>query len=182
MTTLLEMLDQEIAEIQEGTEFATVLAPCPPVEAPGKVTKVERRQIVSGEDTYHLLSITFEIDSEEAREEIKRDKVFCGFDMMLNLDLNNCANMDAKDANEQVWAVDHSSNPSFGILIKWMQSWGWKMPKNFAYFWYYLSDELIGREGLVKVKHRLRKTKEEDVDGNPIKVTQAYISNVVPLA
>ncbi len=181
MATLLELLDQDIAAIQEGTEFATTLTPCPPCQGVGTVIKVDRRRIVSGEDTYHLLSIRFELDIEEAREVTKRDKVFSNFDMMLNLDEENCYNMDAEDPNEQVWAVTVAGNPLFGILVKWMESWGWVMPKNFVHFWYYLPDQLIGREALVEVKHRLRKTKEEDADGNPIKVIQDYISNVVAL-
>lgn len=181
MATLLELLDQEIALIQEGTEFTADIIPCPVIEAPATIVKIDRKNIVSGETTYHLLQIRFEIDSEAAREVVKRDKVFSNLDIFVPLDYENCYNMEAEDANEQVWALKTDESVQLRMLYTWMKSFGWTMPANFVHFWYYLPDHLLGREALVSIKHRLRKTKEEDSEGNPVKVIQDYVANVVAL-
>ncbi len=175
--TLLDLIEEDIA-IAQDDEFATEIIPCPEVEAIGTIVKVSRRAFTSGEETYHLLSIRWEVDSEEAREETKQDKVFVNQDMFLRLDTDNCKNMDADDAENQLWVVDKDANPSFGKLIKWAKSTGFEMPGSWIKFWTELSDEFVGKEALLRIKQSLRKSKELDEDGNPIKVVQAYVASV----
>ena len=145
---------------------------------PASIKSVRRSAFVSGEDSYFMLNIRWEIDSEEAREETRMDKVYVDQSIFLNLDHDSCMNMEA-EAEHQVWVVEKDSNPEFGRLIKWLKSTGWEMPSGWIRFWSQLSDDIVGKEALVRVKQRPRKTKELDDDGEPVVVTQAYIASVV---
>jgi hypothetical protein len=174
--SLLDMIEDEIA-IAQDTEFATESIPCPALEAPASIKSVRRSSFTSGEDTYFTLQIRWEIDSEEAREETRMDKVFVDQSIFLNLDHDSCLNMEA-EADQQVWVVEKDSNPEFGRLIKWLKSTGWEMPSGWIRFWSQLSDDIVGKEALVKVKQRPRKTKELGDDGEPVVITQAYIASI----
>lgn len=177
--SLLDMIEQEI-EIAQNTEFATEAIPCPALEAPASIKSVRRSSFSSGEDTYFTLQIRWEIDSEEAREETRMDKVFVDQSIFLNLEHDKCLNMEA-EADQQVWVVEKDSNPEFGKFIKWLKSTGWEMPSGWIRFWAQLSDDIVGKEALVKVKQRPRKTKELDDEGEPIIVIQAYIASIAKL-
>ncbi len=179
--TLLEMLEDDIA-IAQDEEFATEEIPCPAVEAPGTITRVRRSVFTSGENTYHALAITYLLDSEEAREVTRRDKVYVDQMFFLNLDLEASKNMEAEDADQQLWVIEKSSNPEFGRWLKWLKSAGYEMPVGWARFWTQLSDDIIGKEGLVKVKQSPRKSKTEvDEDGEPVVIVRAMVSAVATI-
>ena len=99
--TLLDMLDEDI-EIAQDVEFSTENIQCPEVEAPGKISKITRRSFSSDGKVYYMLNVRWEIDSEEAREEVKQDKVFVDQSMFLNLDEERCKNMDAQEVDAQL--------------------------------------------------------------------------------
>lgn len=180
MATLLEMLEDDI-EIAQNSEFATESIPCPALEAPGAITKIRRTSFVSGENTYHVLSITYLLDSEEAREETKTDKVYVDQSFFLNLDTEKCKNMEADDANQQLWVIEKETNPAFGRWMRWLKTTGYTMPSGWIKFWTELSDELVGKEGLVRVKQRPYKTKDLDEEGQPVIRIQAFVDAVATL-
>lgn len=178
--SLLDLIEDDIA-IAQNEEFATESIPCPAVEAPATIKSVRRSAFASGETTYHTLQIRWEIDSEEAREETKMDKVFVDQNFFLNLDIEKSKNLDADDANQQLWVIEKDSNPAFGRFMKWLKSTGYEMPASWIKFWVELSDDLVGKEALVRVKQRPRKTKELDDDGEAIVVIQAYVDSVAKI-
>jgi hypothetical protein len=180
MATLLDMIEDDI-ELAQTEEFATESIPCPATEAPATIHKIRRSNFTSGEDTYFMLNLTWLIDSEEAREETKMDKVYVDQSIFLNLDLDKCANMEAESADDQLWIVEKDSNPEFGKLLKWLKTTGYERPTSWIKFWVELSDELKGKEAFVKVKQRPRKTKELDEDGEAIMVTQAFVASVASI-
>lgn len=177
MATLLDMIEDDI-ELAQGDEFATEVIPCPEGVFDANIHSITRRAFVSGETTYHLLNVRWLIDSEDAREETKMDKVYVDQPMFLNLDIENCRNMESEEAAEQLWVVEKEGNPTFGRFLKWASMIGYERPTSWIKFWVNLEDDLKGKEAMVSVKQSLRKTKELDDDGQPRKVIQSSISGI----
>lgn len=177
--TLLDMIEEDIA-IAQDIEFSTENIQCPALEASAKIMRISRNSFTSGEDTYHTLTVRWEIDDEGAREVTKQDKVFVDQTMFLKLDEEKSKNMDAANVEDQLWVIPVDGNPDFGKFMKWAKAAKYEMPSSWIKFWISLSDDFVGKEAFVKVKQRLRKTKILDVDGNPETVVQAYIAAVTP--
>lgn len=177
---LLASLEQDI-ELAQDLEFSTENLQIPPMEAPAAVHAVSRRHFNSNGTDYYQLSIMWNVDSEEAREAIKRDKAFINQDLFLNIDREASMFLDEADANDQLWVIPEQGNPDFGKFMKWAASVGYERPTGWAKFWVQLEDDLRGKEAQIKIAERYQKTKDEDEDGNPIKVLRSYVKNVVKL-
>lgn len=177
---LLASLEEDIALAQD-LEFSTENLQIPPMDAPAAIYKINRRHFNSNGDDYYSLNITWEVDSEEAREAIKRDKAFIDQSIFLNLDAENSRFLDEEDGNDQLWVLPAHGNPEFGRFMAWAKSVGYTRPVGWAKFWLQLEDDLKGKEAQIKISEAWRKTKELDEDGNPTKVLRSYVKAVAKL-
>ena len=177
---LLASLEEDIALAQD-LEFSTEDLQIPPMDAPGAVIGVSRRHFNKDGNDYYQLSIRWEVDSEEAREAIKRDKALINQDLFINIDREASLYLEEEDANDQLWVIPEAGNPDFGKLMKWATSVGYVRPTGWAKFWVNLEDDLKGKEAQIKISERWQKTKEDDEEGNPIKVKRSYVRSVAKL-
>lgn len=177
---LLAALEDDIALAQD-MEFSTENLQIPPMDAPAAVYKVNRRHFNSSGDDYYSLNITWEVDSEEAREAIKRDKAYIDQTIFLNIDKENSRFLDEEDANDQLWVLPEHGNPEFGRLMKWAKEVGYTRPGSWAKLWLQLEDDLKGKEAQIKISEAYRKTKDLDDDGNPVKVLRSFVKSIAKL-
>lgn len=177
---ILAALEEDI-ELAQDLEFSTENLQIPPMDAPAVITKVSRRHFNSNGTDYYSLNISWEVDSEEAREAVKRDKAFIDQSLFLNIDAEKSQFLDEEDANDQLWVIPSDGNPDFGRFMKWAESVGYVRPNGWAKFWVQLEDDLKGKEAQIKISERYVKTKDEDEDGNPIKVLRSYVRSVAKL-
>jgi hypothetical protein len=179
MPSLLQDLENDIA-IAQDAEFSTENLQVPVGEYPGSITRISRRKFNSNGDDFFCLNVTWELDSDDAREAIQSPKAFIDQTIFLRLDTESSKFLgEGGDANEELWVPALQGNPDFAKLIKWAQAEKYEMRPSWGSFWLNLKDDLAGREAMVKVAERYIKLKSElDDDGNPVKVLRSFVRGI----
>jgi hypothetical protein len=182
--TLLEMLENDLEMTQEV--FSTVNIPCPAgvwdatVSGMGKGKAISRRAGIAktSGDPYFMLNITFKIEEQEVCEECKQDAVYVSKGIMLRIVEDECVNMDAEEADQQLWVLPKAGNTDFGKFMRWAEGTGYSRPKGWARFWLELNDSLVGKTCKVEVTHKNVVTDELDSEGVPIMVVRANVNSI----
>lgn len=183
--SLLSELENDLA-MEDGV-FSTVNIPCPvgeftaTVAGFGKKGKaIQRRSGVSktSGEPYFIFNVNFKIEDPEVCEECKQSEVYVTKSIMLRLDEEKCDNLDATDADQQLWVLPKDGNPEWGKFMRWAEQSGLEREKTWAKFWLTINDQLTGKEAKVTVVHRVLTLDTLDADGNPETEVRAEVKSL----